>query len=418
MTERLIFHIDVNSAFLSWESIHLLKEDPDAVDLRNIDSVVGGDPASRRGIVLAKSTSAKKYGIVTGEPLTEALRKCPNLTIVPSHYELYTKQSERMIQLLEQYSPTIEKFSIDEAFLDMTETIHLFSTPIDTANQIRRRIKQELGFTVNVGISSNKLLAKMASDFKKPDLCHTLFPAEIAKKMWPLPIRSLFFVGPSAKTKLEHLGITTIGELAHTSPAILKPHLGNKYTTLIHQYANGIDPDPVGENEVENKGYGNQTTFARDVSDYDTAAQILLSLSETLGARLRLDHIRCSCICVELRDWQFQNHSHQITLPTATNSTGVIFEYSCKLLHEFWDLTPLRLLGIRATKLSDEEFSQLSFFDDQKTLKMQQLEKTVDSIRGRFGTDSIKRASFLIPDAPIDHAAEKKKYFKNPDAGG
>lgn len=415
MKKRLIFHIDVNSAFLSWESIHRLKEDPAAIDLREIDAVVGGDPASRRGIVLAKSTSAKKYGIITGEPLTEARRKCPGLTIVPSHYELYIEQSDQMIRLLEQYSPTIEKFSIDEAFLDMTETIHLFSTPEKTAARIREEVKNTLGFTVNIGISSNKLLAKMASDFEKPDRCHTLYPEEVKTKMWPLPVRSLFFVGPSAKQKLEDLGISTIGELAHTDPSVLRAHLGNKYSALIHDYANGIDDDPVGETVPENKGYGNRTTLAKDLCDYETANQVLLSLSETLGARLRRDHLLSSCICVELRDWQFQNHSHQLTLSSPTSSTAAIHQAACRLLKESWDLTPIRLIGIRATKLSDEEFIQLSLFEDPRTLKLKQMEKTVDTIRHRFGTDIIKRASFLDHDAPVDHASGKRKYFKYSD---
>ncbi len=196
--DRLIFHIDVNSAFLSWESVYRLEQDPEALDLRAIPSAVGGDSKSRHGIVLAKSTPAKKYGVATGEPLVNALRKCPELTVVPSRFDLYLKCSKKLIRLLEDYTPDIEKFSIDEAFLDMTETIHLFGNPLKTADQIRQRIARELKFTVNIGISSNKLLAKMASDFEKPDKIHTLFPEEIREKMWPLPLRDLFFVGSSA----------------------------------------------------------------------------------------------------------------------------------------------------------------------------------------------------------------------------
>ena len=298
--ERIIFHIDVNSAFLSWESVYRLSQDPDALDLRTIPSAVGGDQKSRHGIILAKSTPAKKYGVTTGEPVAQALRKCPALVLVPSRFEFYSQCSDALIHLLEKYTPDIEQFSIDEAFLDMTSTIHLFGDPMETARKIRERIREELHFTVNVGIASNKLLAKMASDFEKPDRCHTLWNSEIPRKMWPLPVRDLFFVGGSAQKRMESIGIHTIGDLAHCDPQILKAHLGEKYAAQIYRYANGIDDDPVAPPEVLNKGYGNRTTLSRDVDDYDTACQVLLSLCETIGIRLRKAHVPCHCICVEL----------------------------------------------------------------------------------------------------------------------
>lgn len=258
--ERLIFHIDVNSAFLSWECVYRLSQDPEALDLRTIPSAVGGDASMRHGIVLAKSPLAKKYGVTTGEPLAQARRKCPGLMVVPSRFDFYIKCSRRMMGLLEEYTPDHEKFSIDEIFLDMTETIHLFGEPLATACQIRERIKDELGFTVNIGISSNKLLAKMASDFEKPDRCHTLFPHEVPAKMWPLPIRELFFVGSAAQKKMEALGLHTIGQLAACDLELLKAHLGKRYAVLIHQYANGVDVDPVEERDPINKAYGNSVT--------------------------------------------------------------------------------------------------------------------------------------------------------------
>ena len=215
LKKRIIFHIDVNSAFLSWEAVFRLSQDKKALDLRDVPSAVGGDRASRHGIVLAKSTPAKKYGITTGEPLAQALKKCPDLIVVPSRFEVYHDFSQRLLQILEEYTPDIEKFSIDEAFLDMTSTIHLFGEPVTVADQIRERVKKELGFTVNVGIAPNKLLAKMASDFEKPDRCHTLWTEEIPQKMWPLPVRDLFFVGASAEKKMQSIGIHTIRDLAH-----------------------------------------------------------------------------------------------------------------------------------------------------------------------------------------------------------
>lgn len=409
--EPLVFHIDVNSAYLSWESVDRLRNDPKTLDLRSIPSAVGGDAASRHGIVLAKSTPAKKYGITTGEPIVQALRKCPSLTVVPARFEIYNEYSHRMMALLSDYTPDIEKFSIDEAFLDMTSTIHLFGPPLEVANRIRERVFQELGFTVNIGLAPNKLLAKMASDFKKPNLCHTLFPDEIPGKMWPLPIRELFFVGHSAQKKLESIGIHTIGELAACKVDHLKPLLGEKYAVLIHGYARGIDLSPVEEREPLNKGYGNSTTLSHDVEDFDTACQVLLSLSETVGARLRSDRVLCDCVCVEIKDWDFRSQSHQMTLNAPTDSTTVIYENACRLLTEFWDRTPLRLLGVRATKITEDGFYQMNLFESEQARKMKEMEKAVDHIRDKFGTDSVKRASFLKKDSLVDHAASKGKHL-------
>ena len=415
--ERLIFHIDVNSAFLSWESVARLREDPAVLDLRTIPSAVGGDASKRHGIVLAKSTPAKAFGVATGEPLAQALRKCPSLVVVPSHYELYVSFSRKLIHLLEDYTPDIEKFSIDEAFLDMTETIHLFGSPAETADAIRRRVREELGFTVNVGIAPNKLLAKMASDFEKPDRTHTLFREEIPSKMWPLPIRDLFLVGGAAQRKMEAMGLRTIGDLARCDLELLKSQLGDKYSRQIHRYANGIDDEPVEERAAVNKGYGNRITLARDVSDTETACQVLLSLAETVGARLRADHVLCNQVCVELKDWRFHSSSHQGALQFPTDSTSVIYEEACRLLREFWDGTPVRLIGIRTGKISDHAFVQMSLFETEQDRKRLKMEQAVDQIRSRFGTDSIKRASFLKKDSLVEHAASRHKHLGHSEEG-
>lgn len=413
--ERLIFHIDVNSAFLSWESVYRLQQDPEAVDLRTIPAIVGGDPSSRHGIVLAKSVPAKKYGISTAETIVSALKKCPELTIVPSRFDFYLECSQKLITLLEEYTPDIEKFSIDEAFLDMTQTIHLFGDPIEVADQIRSRVRTELGFTVNVGIAPNKLLAKMASDFEKPDKTHTLFPYEIPEKMWPMPMRDLFFVGGAASAKLERIGLHTIGDVASCDEGILKAHLGNKYGTLIHQYAQGIDHAPVAEREPLNKGYGNSITLSQDISDYESACQVLLALSETVGARLRQHQVRCNSICVELKDWQFNSISHQTTLPVPTDSTSVLYQNACRLLKEFWDLTPVRLIGLRTARIQEDSYEQMNLFETEQSRKMKALERAVDAIRDKYGIDSVKRASFLKDDILVDHAVSKKKHLKQKD---
>lgn len=415
--KRLIFHIDVNSAFLSWESVHRLSKDPMALDLRTVPSIVGGDEKSRHGIVLAKSTPAKKYGISTAEPVASALRKCPELVVVPPNFSLYSHYSRQMMEILADYTPDIEKFSIDEAFLDMTSTIHLFGEPLPVANQIRTRIQNELGFTVNVGVASNKLLAKMASDFEKPNKTHTLFASEIEQKLWPLPISDLFFVGRSAADKMTRIGLYTIGDVAHCDPRILKAHLGEKFGTQIYAHANGIDHDPVSERDPINKGYGNSITLAQDVSDYQTACQVLLALSETVGARLREDHVRCNCVCVELKDWQFHSQSHQLTLAVPTDSTSILYQNACKLLKDFWDLTPVRLIGLRTSRIFEDSFEQMSLFETEQSRKMKELERAVDQIRGKYGIDSIKRASFLQENQLVDHAVSKEKHLKKNSTG-
>ena len=226
MGERIIFHIDANSAFLSWTAAYRVKVLGDPVDLRDIPSVIAGDKESRHSIILAKSTRAKKYGIRTGEPLFQALQKCPELVIAPPDYELYVTASRKFVEMLRQFSPKVEQYSIDEAWVDMTGTERLWGAPRLAAEKMRSRIWEELGFTVNVGISSNKLLAKMAGDFEKPNKVHTLFPEEMEGKFWPLPVRDLFLVGAATEKKLNLMGIYTIGDLARADVQILKRKLG------------------------------------------------------------------------------------------------------------------------------------------------------------------------------------------------
>lgn len=397
--KKLIFHIDVNSAFLSWESSDRIHTQPGSTDLRAIPSIIGGDRESRHGIVLAKSIPAKAYGIRTADTIVSALKRCPNLVIVPPNFTLYEKCSRAFMDILSQYSPDIEKCSIDEAFIDMTETCHLFGSPTETAQQIKDRIRDELGFTVNVGISVNKLLSKMASDFQKPDRCHSLFPEEIQEKMWPLPVGELYFVGRSAKKKMELLGIHTIGDLANFDTKILMAHLGEKYGQLIHEYANGIADDTVKEPEHRNKGYGNSITLSQDITSYENACQILLSLSETVGMRLRADHVKCNSVTVEIKDCDFCQQSHQMTLSRPTDITGIIYESACQLLREFWQGTPLRLIGVRTSKVSDDTFTQMNLFSnsiqEQRLEKLHKIDTAMDQIRNRYGMNSIKRASSM-----------------------
>lgn len=398
MGDRIIFHIDVNSAFLSWEAVYRLRCLGESLDLRDIPSAVGGEMAKRHGVILAKSTPAKKYNVRTGEPIVDALKKCPNLVIVEPNRELYARNSKALMEILRKYSDTVEQFSIDEAFVDMTGTELLFGKPLEAAYTLRDEIYETLGFTVNVGISSNKLLAKMAGEFEKPNKVHTLFPEEIRDKMWPLPVRELFLVGGASEQKLKSLGINTIGELAQADPGMLKAAL-KKHGEAIWNFANGRDVALVEAEAPDNKGYGNSVTIAFDVTDGDTAKNILLSLSETVGRRLRRDEVWIETVSVTIRYFDLKRTSHQCVLEHATNITDEIYRAACRLFDELWDGTPIRLLGVQTGKVTREgENRQLSLFDDTDYEKLERLDRAMDSIRERFGPDAVRRASFLKPE--------------------
>lgn len=398
MPAPLIFHVDVNSAFLSWEAAHRLEQDPNAIDLRLINSVIGGDEEQRHGIVLAKSPSAKKYGVQTGEPLAHARRKCPELVIAQPNHALYAEYSKRFITLLEEVAPVIEQCSIDEAFCDMTGTARLYGDPVLFAHKLKDRIYQELGFTVNIGISTNKLLAKMASDFKKPNLVHTLFPEEIPAKFWPLPLEDLFGIGKSTAKRLHSLGFKTIGDLAHANKQYLISNFKSQ-GEYIWNSANGIASADLTYIPPANKGYGNSVTLPYDITDADTANKILLSLCETVGARIRAEQAYISVVQVQIVDCEFVHHSRQITLPSTTNVTEKIYACAKQLFIECWDHTPIRLLGVSTSKASSESYEQYNLFDQDKYERLSKLNSAIDKIRSRYGDDSIKRACFIETDS-------------------
>lgn len=395
---KVIFHIDVNSAFLSWEATYRMRELGDTEDLRLIPSAVGGSEESRHGIVLAKSESAKKYGVTTGDPLVDARRKCPNLKTVPANFPVYVKYSSAMMKILEDYSPDIEQYSIDESFIDMSGTQNLFGPPLEVAHTIKDRIYCELGFTVNVGVSTNKLLAKMASDFKKPNLVHTLFPEEVPSKMWPLPVSDLFFVGRQTTKRLHSLGIFTIGDLANTDKKIIQDNLKG-HGEVIWEFANGIGDsmDEVANKNRKpaNKGYSNETTLAFDVTDAVLAKEILLSLTETVATRVRADKSYISVVSVYFVDNEFHHTSRQMTLDSATNVTNEIYHHVCQLFDQLWNGNPIRLLGVQTSKATSEAHRQYSLFETQNTEKLSKLDSAIDAIRNKYGEDSIKRASFV-----------------------
>ena len=392
--DRLVFHVDVNSAFLSWEAARQVAQGKD--DLRLIPSAIGGDPERRTGVILAKSIPAKAYKIKTGEPVAQALRKCPELVLAPPDFTLYEKNSKAFMDICRSYAPAVEKASIDECYLDMSGTGHMYPDPVAVAHEIKDKIRDELGFTVNVGIGPNKLLAKMASDFEKPDKVHTLFREELPEKFWPLPVGDLFLVGHATREKLEKAYIETIGDLARADLENIQVLIGKKLGKQLHDYANGIDDSPVVSQPEEMKGYGNSTTLEEDVTTTDEAHRIILALADSTAARMRADGAKAYCVVVTIRDRNFKDRSHQRKLAEPTDVTTEIYDVCKKLLAELWDgHTPLRLLGVSLTNVTHEDTAQFSLFEDEKRDRSRKIDMALDAIRGKYGTDTIVRAAAL-----------------------
>lgn len=406
MSGRVIFHVDANSAFLSWSAAYRVKILGEKEDLREVPSVVAGDKESRHSIILAKSAPAKKFGIQTGEPLFQALQKCPDLKVIQPDYALYVEASRHFVNMLREFTPLVEQYSIDEAWMDMTGTERLWGYPRIAAEKLRKRVEEELGFTVNVGISSNKLLAKMAGDLEKPNKVHTLFPEEMEEKMWVLPVRDLFMVGAATERKLKLLGIQTIGDLARADVKVLRKRFGKPGETIWH-FANGRNADAVLAQPTENKGYGNSVTTARDITSREHAYQVLLSLCETTAMRMRRDEKSGSCVAVHFRTSEFKHFSRQMQLPGATNITTELYKAACAIFDAGWDgVTPLRQLGVQVSKLAAEPYQQYDLFSNltpQQYERKLKLDETVDALRDKFGEDIMRRGQFA--QKPGEHMA-------------
>ncbi len=394
MAERTIFHIDANSAFLSWSAVHALQHGA-AVDYREIPAVVGGNQATRHGIVLAKSIPAKKYGIQTGEPIVAARQKCPGLLVIPPEYYVYMKCNAAMVEIVKDFSDTLQVFSIDEVFVDYTGMERFLGDPAEAAHAIKDRIKKELGFTVSIGIASNKLLAKMASDLKKPDAVTTLFADEIPVKMWTLDVRDLYMVGRATEAKLMKMGIYTIGDLARTELAFLK-YVFKSWGEVLWNYANGIEDSPVKPDGAIPyvKGIGNSCTIHFDVEDAETAHKVLLSLVETVGMRLRQGSFCCRLVQVSIKTNELRSYSHQRKFFVPTDCTNAIYQAACRLFDEAWRGEPVRHLGVRVSELCGNDFVQLSLLEDSFE-RQRMVDRAVDGIRMKYGSCSVFRAGFL-----------------------
>lgn len=390
MKDKIYFHIDVNSAFLSWTAVDLLKKG-EPLDIRNIPAAIAGDPKRRSGIILAKSISAKKCGVSTGETIQSALKKCNNLKIYSPNYKLYVENSRNMRKILENYSPAIEQFSIDEFFI---EYVPLLGSYMEVAVKIKDEIENTLHFTVNIGISTNKILAKMASDFEKPNKIHTLFKDEIEEKMWPLPIEELFMCGKQSSSKLRSIGIDTIGKLVKANPEVLKYHLKSRADMLI-SFANGTYNSKIN-NKQQNKCYSNSVTTKIDLDDLDDINAVLLNVSELVSKRLRADNLKAKTIAVDYKLNTFQSYSHSVSVSIPTSSTIEIYNIVCKLFKEAWNKIPVRLLGISLSNLENESNLQIDLFNLEKE-KQDKLDDTIDKITKSFPKNiKIGRASSIF----------------------
>jgi len=400
MGRNIFFHIDINSAFLSMEAAYRTKVLGNVFDLRTVPSVIAGSKADRHGIILAKSIPCKKYGITTGEPIGMALSKCPELIVEGANYELYVEASRHFVEILKEYTDDVEQYSIDECWLNMSGIPEIERIPVLLAHEIKDRIKNEMDLTVNVGVSENKLLAKMAGDFSKPNKVHTLFPNEIEKKMWPLPVSDLFGVGYATTKKLDGLGILTIGELANTDLNILHSHLKSQADVLI-AFANGISfsdigfiPSSVGVSRY-NKGYGNSYTIPVDVADSETAHQVILSLCETVASRMRADGAYGSVVVISIRYNNLLGFSHQLPIKNPTDATSEIYKYAVKCFDEAWNKAlPVRKIGVRMTRITNQRIRQYDMFEGDLFERMSAVDHVIDDIRLRYGENAIIRARF------------------------
>lgn len=388
--EKQILHVDVNNAFLSWTAVDMLKKGS-KIDIREIPSIIGGDESKRSGIVLAKSMKAKECGVKTAETIYQARLKCPNLQIFSSRYKVYKEYSEKLYQLLLEYTDKIERFSIDECFLDMTNYL-MKDTLLNKAIEINRRVKEELGFTVNVGVANNKMLAKMASDFKKPDRVHTLWKEEIPKKMWTLPVSDLFMLGRKTVPKLYNMQIKTIGDLAKADKKILEKKFG-KHGILIWEYANGIDESEVKYLPERPKCIGNSVTLPENVSNIEKLEEIILAITEQVTYRLRREELLANTVNVQLRNKDFEDSSHQSKLYDATDSTKEIYNKAKELLNQMYQKgMPIRLVGVKVDNLIEKGEKQISLFKNENNEKQEKLDKVIDGLKNKYGYNMIKRA--------------------------
>ena len=387
---KIYFHIDVNNAFLSWEAIYIL-QNGGKTDIRNIQSAIAGDPKKRTGVILAKSTKAKALGVKTGEAIFQAKSKCPSIALFPPHHDFYNLQSKKMKKLLENYSDVVEPYSIDEYFI---EYIPLLGSYLEVASEIQNKIFKELGFTVNIGISDTKYLAKIASDFDKPNKIHSLFKSEIKEKLWPLKIEDMFLLGPKSAKKLREIGINTVGKLANTNVEILKSHL-KSHGEELYNFAWGKDIDEKHEKKATPKSISHSKTSSYDLTDIDEIYNFILDIVNDTCIRLRHENMKTKNIAVTLKTNNFDIYSSSITLDTSTDATNEVFKISKNIFNTMYRKEPIRLIGISLSCLEEGSLTQLNIFDpiNEKNCK---IDKTVDSILEKYNSSGLITRGSLI----------------------
>ena len=393
MAERIIFHIDVNNAFLSWTAVQLLEEGYN-IDIRTIPAIIAGDESKRHGIVLAKSPIAKKYGIVTAETIYQAKMKCPNLKIFSPNHEIYQRKSKQLMNYLKTFTPIMEQFSIDECFLDMTGTKYLYTNHLELAYKIKDEIKEKFGFTVNVGIGNNKLCAKMASDFEKPDKVHTLLKSEIKETLWPLPVHDLFMCGKKTSIELNKMNIYTIKDLAEYDFQKLEKKFKSQ-AKYLKQAAWGIDESKVEERKDKRQSISTTRTLPHDEENKEKLKEVLFVQTEDVCRQLREQNLYASTIAIIYKDKYFKSTTVQEQLENATDNTKEILKKINSLFEKSYNNMPVRLIGVRLANLTKFKNTQVSIFDTEidNDSKEESIQKTVDKINKKFGSSLIMPAS-------------------------
>ncbi len=395
MKDRVVFHIDVNNAFLSWTAVYLLNNGYKK-DIRKVPSIIAGDEKTRRGIVLAKSDGAKKLGIVTAETTYAARKKCPNLEIYPPNYKWYYEKSRELMNYLSQYSPILEQYSVDECFLDMSGMGYIYKDLEKLAYKIKDEIKEKFGYTVNIGIGNNRLCAKMASDFLKPDRVHTLYKDEIVSKLWPLDVGDLFMCGKSTKKELNKLSIYTIGDLAKKD----KKYLERKFKSqgeYLYNASRGIDNTQVEVRSAKNQSISVTETLPYNYVDRDKLKEIIFRQVEEVTRELRRKKLYVKTVGVIFKNSNFTSYSAQTTLEKVTNNTKEILKSIYNVFDNNYKDDEIRLIGVRLANLVNTKEDQLSLFDIEKEEeKENSIQKTIDDINNKFGKSLIKPASLKL----------------------
>ena len=400
LVDKVILHCDMNCFFASVELL-------DYPDLANVPMAVCGNPDNRHGIILAKNEIAKKYGIVTAETLWQARKKCPELQVVPPHHEKYKKYSKLINDIYYRFTDLVEPFSIDESWLDVTRSQRLFGDGTEIANRIRQTVREELGLTLSVGVSFNKIFAKMGSDYKKPDATTLISRENYKNILWTMPVGQMFFVGKVTADKLINLGIKTIGDLASSDVKFLESKFG-KHGVMLYQYANGLDDSPVAHASTRQKikSVGNGITFTRNLIGDDDIKTAVAGLSDTVAVRLRKYEMKAAGIKVDIKDPYFKVISRQKQLIRPTNLAEEISTAANEIIRQSWgSASPIRLLTITGINLVDEdEAEQLSLFDmDNKNRETgEKLERTMDLIRAKYGGSSITFGRIIGNDIGLD----------------